>query len=66
MAWPHVRTTGPVAHHSDQDELALSGNSNVGIGLQYVLTVGEILRISSPFSATVRGPPLSPWQVSVP
>ena len=25
-----VGTTGSLAHHSNQDELALSGNSNVG------------------------------------
>ena len=57
-----VGTTGPVAHHSDQDELAFPTLVDLYRVAQYVITVGE----SSPFSATVRGPPLSPWQVSVP
>ena len=61
-----VGTTGPVAYHSDQDELAWRGKNLLGVdGVDSGVHIWGLI-IFSPFSATVRGPPLSPWQVSVP
>ena len=65
-----VGTTGPVAHHSDQDKLAWKREDG-----RVFAVVEKLFRtksksfpenIFSPFSSTVRGPPLSPWQASVP
>ena len=70
----NTRTHGAplaAAHHSDKDKLAWQRDSVDGV----FAVVENIFRtksksfpenIFSPFSTTVRGPPLSPWQVSLP